>query len=288
MLAGGSRPEERRAATSTSPTVITNLTPDMPVYREELFGPVMPIIPFDDADQALALANATEYGLAAYVQTHDLNTAIRMYEGLEFGMVAVNDWLPSTPEMPFGGMKASGMGREYGQEGLHEYMETKAVFIGGFQHDTPSKFPKAVNLQIDVVNLQPEHIPELVRLQRLSFPTLTDCELLNAKPSIASHLELFPEGQFVALAYIERRNDPDWLDQHLPHRFRLRPHPAHVPRCGRRRLADQSRPQRRMAVWRGHERAPEVIAGCASGDACTKRGRRWRGGSTCAARSPGR
>ncbi len=65
-------------------------------------------------DQALALANATEYGLAAFVQTGSLNTAIRMYEGLEFGIVAVNDWLPSTPEMPFGGMKASGLGREYG------------------------------------------------------------------------------------------------------------------------------------------------------------------------------
>ncbi len=129
VLAGGTRPAGR--GYFYEPTVITNLTPDMPVYREELFGPVMPIIPFDDADQALALANATEYGLAAFVQTHDLNTAIRMYEGLEFGIVAVNDWLPSTPEMPFGGMKASGLGREYGQEGLHEYMETKAVFIGG-------------------------------------------------------------------------------------------------------------------------------------------------------------
>ncbi len=129
VLAGGARSDGR--GYFYEPTVMTNLTPDMPAYREELFGPVMPIIPFDDADEALALANATEYGLAAFVQTRDLNTAIRMYEGLEFGIVAVNDWLPSTPEMPFGGVKASGMGREYGQEGLHEYMETKAVFIGG-------------------------------------------------------------------------------------------------------------------------------------------------------------
>ena len=129
VLTGGARAEGK--GYFYQPTVIANLTPDMPAYREELFGPVMPIIPFDNVDQALALANATEYGLAAYVQTHDMNTAIRMYEGLEFGMVAVNDWLPSTPEMPFGGVKASGMGREYGQEGLHEYMETKAVFIGG-------------------------------------------------------------------------------------------------------------------------------------------------------------
>jgi acyl-CoA reductase-like NAD-dependent aldehyde dehydrogenase len=129
VLAGGARADGR--GYFYRPTVMTNLTPDMPVYREELFGPVMPIIPFDDADEALALANSTEYGLAAFVQTHDLNTAIHMYERLEFGMIAINDWLPSTPEMPFGGMKASGMGREYGQEGLREYMETKAVFIGG-------------------------------------------------------------------------------------------------------------------------------------------------------------
>lgn len=131
VLAGGSRPSDPGRGYFYNPTVITNLTPDMPAYREELFGPVMPIIPFDDVDEALALANATEYGLAAYVQTRDMNTAIRMYEGLEFGMVAVNDWLPSTPEMPFGGIKGSGMGREYGEGALHEYMETKSVFLGG-------------------------------------------------------------------------------------------------------------------------------------------------------------
>jgi acyl-CoA reductase-like NAD-dependent aldehyde dehydrogenase len=131
VLAGGSRPETLPRGYFYSPTVITNLTPDMPVYTQELFGPVMPIIPFEDEDQALVMANATEYGLAAFVHTHDLNRAIRIYEGLEFGMVSVNDWLPSTPEMPFGGMKASGMGREYGQEGLHEYLETKSVYIGG-------------------------------------------------------------------------------------------------------------------------------------------------------------
>ena len=201
MLAGGARPEQPSRGYFYSPTVITNLTPDMPVYREELFGPVMPIIPFDDADEALALANATEYGLAAFVQTHDLNTAIRMYEGLEFGMVAVNDWLPSTPEMPFGGMKASGMGREYGQEGLHEYLENESRVYRWNPHDHPSECTQThtVNLRIDVVNLQPEHIPELVRLQRLSFPTLADRERLT-EAKYRKHLELFPEGQLVALA----------------------------------------------------------------------------------------
>lgn len=131
VLAGGARPDHLPRGYFYQPTVVTNVTPDMPVYREELFGPVMPIIPFDDPEQALALANATEYGLSAYVHTRDMNTAIRMYEGLEFGIVSVNEWLPTTPEMPFGGTKASGMGREYGQEGLREYMEPKSVFIGG-------------------------------------------------------------------------------------------------------------------------------------------------------------
>ncbi|MDZ4769567.1 MAG: NAD-dependent succinate-semialdehyde dehydrogenase [Chloroflexota bacterium] len=131
VITGGGRPSEFERGYFYCPTVIAGVTPDMPVYRDELFGPVMPVVAFDDADHALALANDTEYGLAAYVHTRDLNTAIRIYEGLEFGIVGVNDWMPTTPEMPFGGMKASGLGREYGSEGLHEYMEIKSVFIGG-------------------------------------------------------------------------------------------------------------------------------------------------------------
>ncbi len=129
VVTGGNRPDH--AGYFYQPTVITGLNTDMPVYRDELFGPVMPIIQFSDVDEALSLANSLEYGLAAYVQTHDLNTAVHLYERLEFGMVAINDWLPSTPEMPFGGMKMSGMGRECGEEGLLEYLETKAVFMGG-------------------------------------------------------------------------------------------------------------------------------------------------------------
>lgn len=78
------------------------------------------------------MANALEYGLAAYVQTNDINTMTRMTEGLEFGMVAVNEWLPSAPEAPFGGMKMSGLGRECGPEGLLEYLELKTVFTGVF------------------------------------------------------------------------------------------------------------------------------------------------------------
>ncbi len=130
-LSGGSRPGDMPKGYFYSPTVITNLTEDMRLYREEIFGPVLPIVGFSDPDEALALANATPYGLAAFVQTNDLNTSIRMYEGLEFGMICVNDWLPATPEAPFGGIKQSGLGRECGLEGLEEYMEAKTVFIGG-------------------------------------------------------------------------------------------------------------------------------------------------------------
>ncbi|HYO89315.1 MAG TPA: NAD-dependent succinate-semialdehyde dehydrogenase [Candidatus Limnocylindrales bacterium] len=129
VLAGGARPAG--SGYFYEPTVLLNVTPDMAVYREEVFGPVMPIVPFSDADEALALANALEYGLAAYVQTSDVNTYMKMIEGLDYGIVSVNDWFPSAPEAPFGGMKGSGMGRECGTEGLMEYMEAKTVFLGG-------------------------------------------------------------------------------------------------------------------------------------------------------------
>ena len=115
------------------PTVVAGARPGVPVYDEEIFGPVMPVTTFDDADEALALANGSENGLAAFVLTSDLNTSILMSEELEFGMVCINDWLPATPEAPFGGVKGSGFGRETGLEGLREYQETKTVFTGGVE-----------------------------------------------------------------------------------------------------------------------------------------------------------
>lgn len=130
VLTGGGRPADLERGYFYEPTVVSGLNPDMSLWREEIFGPVLPVTPFDDTDAVLAQANATDYGLAAYVQTNDLATAVKMYEGLEFGMVAVNDWLPSTPEAPFGGVKQSGFDRECGQEGLESYLEPKTVFIG--------------------------------------------------------------------------------------------------------------------------------------------------------------
>jgi succinate-semialdehyde dehydrogenase len=131
IITGGARPDSPSRGYFYQPTLITGLSTAMDVYREEVFGPVMPVMPFADLDEALALANGLEAGLAAYVQTNDLNTAIHLYERLDYGMVGVNEWMPVTPEAPFGGMKASGIGRESGAEGLYEYMESKTVYIGG-------------------------------------------------------------------------------------------------------------------------------------------------------------
>jgi len=112
-----------------APTVLSGVTQDMLIYREETFGPVAPIISFSDDDDLLAMANDTHYGLAAYVYTQNLSAAMRTFEGLRFGIIGINDINPTGAAAPFGGMKESGLGREGGREGLAEYLETK---LGGF------------------------------------------------------------------------------------------------------------------------------------------------------------
>jgi len=129
---GGGRPADRDAGYFYQPTVVTGVDPSMSVYGEEIFGPVLPVASFGDFDEAIALANGTRYGLAAYVWTNDLRTAIRASERLEFGMIGVNEWTPQAVEAPFVGWKESGLGREAGLEGLEEYLETKLVALGGF------------------------------------------------------------------------------------------------------------------------------------------------------------
>ncbi len=130
-LTGAARPADMPRGYFYQPTVLANVSTDMRLHNEEIFGPVLPVVPFSDTDEVLALANATEFGLSAYVHTNDLETAIYMYEKLEYGMVTVNDWFPSTAEAPFGGWKQSGIGRECGREGIEKFLETKTVFIGG-------------------------------------------------------------------------------------------------------------------------------------------------------------
>jgi succinate-semialdehyde dehydrogenase len=131
IRAGGERPQDLPRGYFYKPTVVADVRPSMAVYEEEIFGPVMPIASFDDLDEAIALANGTRYGLAAYVWTNDLRTATRASERLEFGMIGVNEWAPQAVEAPFVGWKESGLGREAGAEGLEEYLETKLVAVGG-------------------------------------------------------------------------------------------------------------------------------------------------------------
>lgn len=112
------------------PTVLDAITPAMRLTCEEVFGPVLPLIPFDKEPEVIAAANDTEYGLAAYVLTRDLATAARVGEALDYGIVGINDPVPTIPHAPFGGWKASGMGREGGTEGLQAYLETKFLSVG--------------------------------------------------------------------------------------------------------------------------------------------------------------
>ena len=130
-LVGGHRLTDGELANGHffAPTVLGGVTADMMIAREETFGPVAPIIVYDDPESVVDLANDTNYGLAAYVYTNDLSTALRTVEGLRFGIIGVNDVNPTSASVPFGGMKDSGLGREGAREGLLEYLETKTAGI---------------------------------------------------------------------------------------------------------------------------------------------------------------
>ncbi|HET8615416.1 MAG TPA: NAD-dependent succinate-semialdehyde dehydrogenase [Actinomycetales bacterium] len=112
------------------PTVLTDVPAAARLCHEEIFGPVAPLIPFTDEDDVLRAANDTEYGLIGYVFTENLNRALRVAEGLETGMVGLNQGVVSNPAAPFGGVKESGLGREGGDTGIDEFLETKYIGIG--------------------------------------------------------------------------------------------------------------------------------------------------------------
>lgn len=112
------------------PTVLSGITSDMRLMSEETFGPVAPIMSFNTEAEAVRLANDTPYGLAAYFYTNDLSRAFKVAEALEYGIIGVNDGVPSTPYVPFGGVKQSGLGREGGHWGIEEYLETKYISLG--------------------------------------------------------------------------------------------------------------------------------------------------------------
>jgi aldehyde dehydrogenase (NAD+) len=111
------------------PTVVTGVSNDMELAREEVFGPVLSVIPFEDADDAIRIANDTQYGLAGGVWTNDINKAHRVARSIRAGTVWVNTWLQLNAGTPFGGYKASGLGREGGKEVLDAYTETKNVYV---------------------------------------------------------------------------------------------------------------------------------------------------------------
>ena len=110
-----------------APTVLSGVTPDMTIYREETFGPIAAVIGFDDEDEAIALANDTTYGLASYVYTDDLRRSIRVSEALRFGIVGINDINPTSAAAPFGGVGESGIGREGGADAIDEYLDVKLI-----------------------------------------------------------------------------------------------------------------------------------------------------------------
>ena len=113
------------------PTVLTGVTPDMAVFRNEIFGPVAPVTTFETEEEAIALANDTEFGLASYFYTRDIGRVWRVSEALEYGIVGVNEGIISNEMAPFGGVKESGSGREGSKYGIEDYLEIKYVLMGG-------------------------------------------------------------------------------------------------------------------------------------------------------------
>lgn len=129
IIAGG-RALTEKGDLFYEPTIITDITPDMLVYTEEVFGPVISIIPFKTEADALRIANNTSRGLAGYFYSENLNQVVRVSEKLEVGMVGVNEGIISTAEAAFGGVKESGIGREGSKHGIDDYVELKYVCLG--------------------------------------------------------------------------------------------------------------------------------------------------------------
>lgn len=129
VIAGGKR--HAKGLSFFEPTVLRDVTPAMLIARDETFGPVAPLFKFETEDDAIRMANDTEYGLASYFFTKDLGRAFRVMEKLEYGMVAINEGILSTEVAPFGGVKESGLGREGSKYGIEDYIHTKYALFGG-------------------------------------------------------------------------------------------------------------------------------------------------------------
>ncbi len=131
VVQGGRR--HGNGGTFFEPTVITGATSAMKFATDEIFGPLSAVFKFTTEEEAIAAANATEYGLAAYAYTRDLGRAFRLNDGLEYGLIGINSGLITTVEAPFGGLKESGMGKEGGSQGLEDYLSTKYVCLAGLK-----------------------------------------------------------------------------------------------------------------------------------------------------------
>ena len=130
-VALGGGPAQNLGECFYQPTVLVDVRTDMRVFREEIFGPVAPVFRFRDEAEAIAMANDTEFGLASYVYTRDIGRVWRVSEGIDYGMVGVNEVGISSEVIPFGGMKESGLGREGSKYGIDDYIETKYICMGG-------------------------------------------------------------------------------------------------------------------------------------------------------------
>lgn len=129
LVAGGER--HTLGGSFFQPTVLSNVTTDMAISREETFGPVAPIFKFDDEKQAIQMANDTEFGLAAYFYSRDIGRIWRVAEALEYGIVGINEGIISNEVAPFGGIKESGIGREGSKYGMEDFLEIKYLCLGG-------------------------------------------------------------------------------------------------------------------------------------------------------------
>jgi acyl-CoA reductase-like NAD-dependent aldehyde dehydrogenase len=131
LVAKGEKPDDPSLAGGyfVPPTIFADVTNDATIAREEIFGPVMSVIPFSSVEDVIAMANDNEYGLAAAVWTQDVKKALRTAQALRSGIVWINDTQPAPTEMPWGGYKQSGIGRELGKEGVEDFLEKKSVYL---------------------------------------------------------------------------------------------------------------------------------------------------------------
>ncbi|GAA0236400.1 hypothetical protein GCM10009000_059860 [Halobacterium noricense] len=129
LVTGGDVPVEKERGFFVEPTVFDDVTNDMTIAREEIFGPVLSVITFEDEKEALEIANDSPYGLLAGIWTSDLTRAHTVAEYLDYGMISVNEYPVTFPQTPFGGYKESGYGREQGREAIHEYTQVKNINV---------------------------------------------------------------------------------------------------------------------------------------------------------------